>query len=55
VKFDALFCELLGLFGGSYAINRTMLDLAIVHLARFFGKLRANVIGILGEVIPQFL
>ena len=30
-----------------------MLDLAVVHLARFFRKLAADILGILGQVFAQ--
>jgi hypothetical protein len=32
-----------------------VLDLAVVHLARFFGKSRPNIIGVSDEMFAQFL
>ena len=37
------------------AVDRAMLDLAVVHLARLLGKFLADIVGILGEVVAQLL
>src|SRR5262249_42591889 len=53
VEFDAFLAQVLRLLRRSLAVDRAMVDLAVVHLARFLGKLLPDVIGVLGQVIAQ--
>ena len=55
VEFDAFLVQLLGVLGRGLAVDRAVLDLAVVHLARFFGKLPADIVGVLGQVVAQLL
>src|SRR4051812_39607952 len=55
MEFDALFEHVLGILRRSLAIDRAVLLLAVVHLARLFGELAADVLGVLGQVLAQFL
>ena len=55
VEFDALVEQLLGVLRRRLAVDRAVLDLAVVHLARLFGKFAADVVGVLDEMVAQFL
>src|SRR5262249_24619967 len=55
MKLDALVGKLLGLLGRGLAVDRAMLDLAVVHLARFLGKLLSDIVGVLHEVVAELL
>ena len=55
VELDPLLVQLPGLLGRGLAVDRAVLDLAVVHLARLLGKLRPDIVGALGEVLAQFL
>ena len=55
MELDAFLVQFLGLLRRGLAVDRAVLDLAVVHLARFFGKFLADIVGILGEVVAQFL
>ena len=48
-------CSSLASSGRGLAVDRAMLDLAVVHLARFLGEFLPDVVGILGQVVAQFL
>ncbi len=48
-------CSSLASSRRGFAVDRAVLDLAVVHLARFFGKFLADIVGVLGEVVAQFL
>ena len=54
MKFDPLFVQLLRFFWRSFAVNRAVLGLAIVNLARFLRKSGADLVRILGDVVAQF-
>ena len=41
--------------GRGLAVDRAMLDIAVMHLARFVGETLADIVGILDDVIAQFL
>src|SRR6516162_1485159 len=47
--------QLLGLVRRGLAVDRAVLDLAVVHLARLFGKSPPNIIGVSDEMFAQFL
>src|SRR5262245_11146016 len=47
--------QLLGLVRRGLPVNRAALDLAVVHLARLFGKSPPNIIGVFDEMFAQFL
>src|SRR5262245_312174 len=55
MEFDSFLVQLLGVLERSLAVDRAVIDLAIVHLAGFLGEFLADVIGILGEVLAQLL
>src|SRR5262249_60508221 len=55
VKLDSFLMQLLGLVRRGLAVNRAELDLAVVHLARLFGKFPPNIIGVSDEMFAQFL
>ena len=55
MKFDAFLVQLLGLVGRGFAVDRAVLDLAVMDLARLFGEFLADIIGVLGDVVAQFL
>src|SRR5262249_23655972 len=55
VKLNSFLMQLLGLLRRSLAVNRAALDLAVVHLARLFGKSPPNIIGVSDEMFAQFL
>src|SRR6266480_4035106 len=50
VKLDPLLVQLLGLVRRGLAVDRTVLDLAVVHLARLFRKSPPNIIGVSDEM-----
>ncbi len=49
VELDAFLVQLLGLLRRGLAVDRAVLDLAVMHLARFFGKFLADIVGVLGR------
>src|ERR1043165_5246785 len=49
MEFDAFLVQRLGFLGRGLAVDRAVLDLAVVHLARFLGKFRADMVCILGQ------
>ena len=51
MKFDAFFVQFSGLVRRGLAVDRAVLDLAVMDLARLLGKTRADVIGVLGDVL----
>src|SRR5579883_3510580 len=53
VELDAFLVQLLRLLGRGFAVDRAVLDLAVVHFARSLGKLAADVLGVLGEMVAQ--
>src|SRR5439155_7114721 len=53
MEFDSLLVQLLGVLRRGLAVDRAVVDVAVVHLARFFGKFLADIVGILGEVLAQ--
>src|SRR5439155_23887662 len=55
MKRDAFFVQLLGVLGRGFAVDRAMLGLAVMHLARFLGKFLADIVGIRRQVIAQLL
>src|SRR5215203_3493472 len=55
MQLDAFIEQLLRLLGRGLAVDRTVLGLPVVHLARFLGELAADVLGVFGEVVAQFL
>src|SRR5450759_4228960 len=55
MEFDAFLGQRLGFLWRSLAIDRAVLGFAVMHLARFLGKFRPDMVGILGEVLAQFL
>src|SRR5262252_3680052 len=55
MELNALVVQFLRLLGRGFAVDRAVLDLAVMHLARLIGKLAADVLGIPGEVVAQLL
>src|SRR5262245_1318423 len=55
MEFDAFLGELFRFLRRSDTIDRAVLGFSIVHFARFLGEFRADIVGILGEVVVQFL
>src|SRR5499427_9531904 len=55
VKLDSFLMQLLGLVRRGLAVDRAVLDLAEVHLARLFGKSPPNIIGVSDDMFAQFL
>ena len=55
VKLDPLLVQRLGLVGRRFAVDRAVLGLAVMDFARLFGKFWADVVGVLGDVVAQFL
>ena len=53
MKLDAFLVQFLGVLRRRLAVDRAMLGLAVVHLARFFRKLLADIVGVRREVIAQ--
>ena len=39
----------------SFAVDRTMLDVAVMHLARLVGETLADIVGVLDDMIAQLL
>src|SRR5262249_12091474 len=50
VKLDSFLMQLLGLVRRGLPVNRAALELAVVHLARLFGKSPTNIIGVFDEM-----
>ena len=44
-----------GVVGRGLAVDRAVLGLAVMHLARFLGEFRPDMVGVLGEMVAQFL
>src|SRR5262245_51477516 len=55
VELDAFLVQRLGVVRGGFAVDRAVLDLAVVHLAGLFGELLANVVGVRRQVLAQLL
>src|SRR5579862_1134991 len=55
MKLDPLLVQRLGLVGRGFAVDRAVLGLAVMDLARLFGEFWADVVGVLGDVVAQFL
>ena len=55
MEFDAFLGEFFRFLRRSDTIDRAVLDFSVVHFPRFLGKFPANVVGVLGEVVAQFL
>ena len=55
MEFDAFLVQRLGFVPRSFAIDRAVLDLAVVDLARLFRKAGADIVRILGDVLAQLL
>ena len=55
MEFDAFLVQVLGFLRRGFAVNRTMFDFAVVHLACLLGKFWSDMIGVLGQVFTQFL
>src|SRR6478752_6100508 len=55
VEFDAFFGKFCCFLGSSHTVDRAVIDFPIVHLACFLGELRADIVGILGEMVAQLL
>src|SRR6516225_8906529 len=55
VKLDPFLVQLLGLVGGGLAVDRATIALPVVHLAGFLGEFAADIIGVAGEMLAQFL
>src|ERR1043165_2794622 len=55
MKLDAFLVQLLGVLRRSLAVDRAMLDLAVMHLARDLGKFLPDIVGVRGQVIAQLL
>src|SRR5271165_806116 len=52
---DAFVDQRARLFRRGVAVDRSVLDLAIMHLARFVGEALADIVGVLDDVVAQFL
>ena len=55
MEFDPFLGEFFRFLRRSDTIDRAVLDFSVVHFPRFLGKFPANVVGVLGEVVAQFL
>src|SRR2546430_1268720 len=55
VELDPFLVQLFGLVGSGLAVDRAVLDLAVMHLARLFGKFLADIVGVFCQVVAQFL
>src|SRR5260370_12580634 len=55
MELDAFLDERLGGVGRCLAVDRAVLDLAVVHAPRLFGEFLADVIGVLDDVVAQLL
>src|SRR5438128_338511 len=53
--FDAFVDKRARLVRRGLAVDRAMFDIAVMHLARFVGEALADIVGILYDVIAQFL
>jgi hypothetical protein len=51
MEFDAFLGELCCFLGSSHTVDRAVIDFPIVHLACFLGELRADIVGVLGEMV----
>ena len=52
---DPLLVQRLGVITRGFAVDRTVLDLAVMHAARLFGTFAADIIGVLDQVVAQLL
>ena len=55
MEFDAFLGQRLGVVGRRLAVDRAVLDLAVMHLARLLGEFRADIVGVFRQVIAQLL
>src|SRR3974390_311168 len=55
VEFDPFLREILGFLGRGHAVDGAVLNLTVVHLARFLGEFCADIVGILCELLAQLL
>src|SRR5262245_45971865 len=55
MKLDAFLVQLLGVLRRGLAVDRAVLDLAVMHLARLLGKFLPDIVGVLGQVLAQLL
>src|SRR3974390_1008951 len=53
--FDAFVDQAAGLLRRGLTVDRTMFDVAIMHLAGFAGKALADIVGVLDDMIAQLL
>jgi hypothetical protein len=51
MKLDPLLVQRLGFVGRGFAVDRAVLGLAVMDLARLFGEFRTDVVGVLGNVV----
>src|SRR6185312_5821397 len=54
-NLDAFVDQRTRFLGRGLAVDRPVLDIAVMHLARFVGKALADIVGIFHDVIAQFL
>ena len=55
MEFDAFLGELCRFLGSSHTVDRAVIDFPIMHFACFLGELRADIVGVLGEMVAQLL
>src|SRR5258708_3417450 len=55
VELDPFLVQLPGFVGRGMAVERAVVDLAVMHLAGFLGKLLPEIIGVLGQMLAQLL
>src|SRR5712691_554236 len=55
MELDPLLVQRLRVVGRSFSVDRAVLDLAVMHAPRLFGKFPAHVVGVLDQVIAQLL
>src|SRR5262249_27722446 len=53
VEFDAFLVQRLGLVRRGLTVDRAVLDLAVVDLARLLRETRADIVGVPGDVLAQ--
>ena len=41
--------------GRGFAVDRAVLDIAVMHFPRFIGKALADIVGVLHDMLAQFL
>src|SRR5262249_36000113 len=52
-KRDAFLVQFLGLFGRRFAVDRAVLDFAVMDLARLLGKARPDIVRVLDDMLAQ--